>query len=184
MGTIGEIQKLANELLNTEFRIVTYRGTHLVTPSKIGYRFEFDSAKRRFGCCFYRQKKITLSLPLCAENLDKIHTRIKNTILHEIAHALSVEVLGAREGRGHGHNWKSIAKQIGCDGERCYNGDTVNKPQSKYTLICDTCGRETPKHRKTNLLYACGTCCKNHNGGKYSEKYKLRLVVNNLELSK
>jgi hypothetical protein len=25
---------------------------------------------------------------------------------------------------------------------------------------------------------ACGTCCKKHNNGKYSDKYKLKLVVN------
>ena len=180
MKTINDVRTLAIELLNTEFRIVTYKGTHLVTPSKIGYRFEFDSAKRRFGCCFYVKKKITLSLPLCAENLDKVDTRIKNTILHEIAHALCVEVLGIHEGRGHGSNWKSIAKQIGCDGERCYSGDSVNKPQSKYTLICDSCGRETPKHRKVTRSYACGKCCNEHNGGKFTEKYKLRLVTNNL----
>jgi len=184
MGTIGDVQKLVNELLNTEFSFTTYYGTHTISGSMLGYRFEFNNKKRAFGTCHYLSKKISLSLPLCSENLDKIHTRIKNTILHELAHAFCVHVYGIKHGRGHGSNWRSIAIQIGNDGKRCFETETVNLPKSKYTLICDTCGRQTPKHRKTNLMYACGTCCKNHNGGKYSEKYKLRLVVNNLELSK
>jgi predicted SprT family Zn-dependent metalloprotease len=180
MGTISDVQNLAIELMRAEYTIVTSKGTHTISPFKIGYCFGFNSRKRAFGLCRYNIKKVELSLPLCTENLDKIDTRIKNTILHEIAHALSVHVYGIREGRGHGPKWKSIAKQIGCDGNRCYDGDSVNKVKGKYSLVCDHCGYETPKHRKGSRLYACPKCCNEHNGGKFTEKYKLRLVVNNL----
>jgi hypothetical protein len=178
MKTLNDVQKMAIELMNKEFTFTTYYGKHTMSAMDLGYYFEFDNAKRAFGRCFYIQKKITLSKPLCSENLDKIETRITNTMLHELAHAFCVKVYGVREGIGHGANWKSIAKQIGCDGERCYNGNEVNKPKSKYTLVCETCNKETPKYKMVKRDVACGTCCKKHNNGKYSDKYKLKLVVN------
>lgn len=178
MNTINDVKRMAETLMNKRFTFNTYFGVYTYSAKDLGYRFEFDSAKRRFGACWYTQKKITLSMPLCVENLDKIETRITNTMLHELAHAFCVKVYGLREGKGHGYNWKSIAKQIGCDGERCYDGETVNKPQSKYTLVCDSCKRETPKHKRVTKTYACGKCCDKHNNGKFSHDYKLRLVVN------
>ena len=125
MGTISEVQNLAIELLNKDFTFETYYGTHTMNALDLGYYFEFNNKKRAFGTCHYVSKKISLSLPLCSENLDKIETRIYNTILHELAHAFCVEVYGIKHGRGHGSNWKSIAKQIGCDGERCFDGETM-----------------------------------------------------------
>lgn len=178
MGTLNDVKVLVDELMSKEFKITTYSGTHSVSAKGLGYRFEFNNRKRAFGTCYYSQKKISLSLPLCSENLDKIDTRIRNTILHEIAHALSVYVYGIRSGRGHGHNWKAIAKQIGCDGERCYDGETVNLPKAKYSLTCDNCGYESPKHRKVSRKYACAKCCKAHNGGKFSDKFILKFIEN------
>lgn len=184
MGTIKDVIELANELLSKEFTFTTYYGVHSVSAKGIGYRFEFNNKKRAFGTCYYNQKKIALSLPLCTENLDKIDSRIYNTILHEIAHALSVHVYGIRLGKGHGSYWQSIARQIGCDAKRCFDSETVNMPKGKYSLICDSCGYESPKHRKVTVKYACGHCCREHNGGKFSSKFILRFVENNLELSK
>jgi predicted SprT family Zn-dependent metalloprotease len=178
MRTLNDVKKMAETLIAKEFTFNTYHGVFTMSAKSLGYRFEFDSAKRRFGACWYVAKKITLSMPLSKENLDKIETRITNTMLHELAHAFSVEVYGIREGKGHGYNWKHIAKQIGCDGERCYDGESVNKPQSKYTLVCDSCNRETPKHKVVRKSYACGKCCNEHNNGKFSDKFKLRLVTN------
>ena len=178
MGTINDVVNLVETLMRKDFIITTRSGERTINAKQIGYTFEFNNRKRAFGTCYYLKKKISLSLPLCTENLDKIHTNIQNTILHEIAHAFSVEVYGNTNGRGHGSNWKSIAKQIGCSGERCYDGDKVNLPKSKYTLLCDNCSKETPQHRLTKKSSACGKCCKEHNNGKYSEKYKLRLVTN------
>jgi peroxiredoxin Q/BCP len=36
-----------------------------------GWRFQFDNAKRRFGCCKYRSREITLSKPLTQLNDEK-----------------------------------------------------------------------------------------------------------------
>lgn len=178
MGTIADVKKLAIELMSKEFTIQTYYGERTMSAMDLGYYFEFGNRKKAFGTCYYVQKKIVLSLPLCSENLDKIETRIYNTILHEIAHAFCVEVYGLKHGRGHGSNWKSIASQIGCDAKRCFDSSTVNMPKGKYSLICDHCGYESPKHRKVTRTYACARCCNKHNGGKFSVYYKLRMVTN------
>jgi len=178
MKTIKDVKEMAIELMNTQFTFKTNYTTHQVSAADLGYRFEFGNKKRAFGTCYYNQKKIQLSLPLCTENLDKVDTRIRNTMLHEIAHALCVYVHGIKGGKGHGAYWKSIAKQIGCDGNRCFSSEHVTMPKSKYTLICDTCGNETPKYRKVSSSYACGKCCNTHNNGKFSPDYKLRLVEN------
>lgn len=81
-----------------------------------GWTFKLDNAKRRFGCCKYNKKQITLSkflLPHVANDSDII-----DTILHEIAHAL----VGSRH--GHDHVWKAKAIEIGCKAQRC-GGDKI-----------------------------------------------------------
>ncbi len=173
MSSIIEIEKLANELLNTSFEIKGDYKNHLINPKELGYTFKWDTAKRRFGCCNYTQLKITLSKSLCLLNLNKTHTKIKDTILHEIAHAISFDVFGY-EGRGHGDRWVSVAKQIGCDGKRCYDSKSIEKPTSKYTLTCPTCGREAKRHRIPKKNVSCGNC----SGGVYNSKHKFIVEQN------
>lgn len=75
-----------------------------------GWSFRFDHARRRFGSCRYRERVITLSRPLVLLNgVDEV----RDTILHEIAHALT-------PGDGHGGKWKSACRRIGARPVRCY----------------------------------------------------------------
>jgi predicted SprT family Zn-dependent metalloprotease len=147
--------------------------------SKNRWNFKWTHAKRSFGSCNVSQRGAWGDL-VCTIRLSKSLTklngeaRVRNTILHEIAHALQFDKSGYMS---HDFEWKRIAKSIGCDGERCF-GDDVNMPTSKYTLLCETCGNETPKHRIPKLSYACGKCCKQHNGGKFSTDYIMILKEN------
>jgi len=114
--------------------------------------FEFDRAKRRFGCCHFTDKKITLSSELVKLNDEG---RVKNTILHEIAHAL----VGSR----HGHNavWRAKAIEIGCDGQRCYTQKNTEVVKGKLTAVCPNCGHVHYKHRKIrnpNRKIFCVAC--------------------------
>lgn len=122
-----------------------------------GWQFEFDSAKRRFGLCNHGTKTISLSSHLVKLNDEN---RVRNTILHEIAHALV--------GHKHHHNavWKAKAIEIGCDGERCYS-DEVNKPESKYILVCPN-GHTFRRHKELKRTVSCSKC-----SSKYDEQYKL-----------
>lgn len=93
------------------------------------WNFEFDNAKRRLGLCRYDLKIISLSTPLALLNNE---VEVRNTILHEIAHALL--------GKGHGHNrlWQSKAVSIGCNGERCSSG-TIEMKRT-WQAACERCG--------------------------------------------
>src|SRR5215210_5656070 len=78
-----------------------------------GWTFAFDHARRRFGKCDYTHRQITLSRTLALlNNLDEV----RDTILHEIAHALCPDA-------GHGARWRATCRRIGAKPERCYKDD-------------------------------------------------------------
>jgi predicted SprT family Zn-dependent metalloprotease len=110
------------------------------------WSFTFDRSKVRFGKCNYGKKQISLSHHLTLLNDEP---EVRDTILHEIAHAL------APPGAGHGPVWKSLALAIGCSGQRCY-GKEVLRPRPKHKATCPSCKRVIYRHRRTVL--ACGKC--------------------------
>ena len=74
---------------------------------------------------------------------------IKNTVLHEIAHALT-------PGHNHDHVWQAKAVSIGCDGERYYRGGkTFAKEKKEYKAICESCGFSQSKF----LVRSCKSPC-------------------------
>ena len=129
-----------------------------------GWRFQFDNARRRFGCCMYRSKRITLSKYLTQLNDENT---VRNTILHEIAHALTPR---------HHQDWvwKAKAREIGCTGDRCYSSKSVATPESRYIAICSGCNHVHKKHRATRSSSSCGFC----SGGRYNPTYKLEYKLN------
>lgn len=134
------------------------------------WQFEFDNAKRRFGVTKFRSKTISMSRDLITLNEE---ARVTNTILHEIAHALC----GPRV--GHSYAWRRKAVEIGCDGNRLYDSNIVEKPKALYTATCPN-GHTSEAHRKPRRgrKVACGTCCRQLNFNRYSDKYTLSYVRN------
>jgi predicted SprT family Zn-dependent metalloprotease len=140
--------------------------THLnVTLSK---------TKNALGRCFFRQGrpvKIDLSTywvnALSAEE-------IKDTILHEIAHAI------AGYAAGHGEKWKSVCRRIGANPNRVADlpqtirVETV-KNISNYRAVCsnNACSNEVYFQRLTKNWesgrYKCGRC---HNEFKPIDRLK------------
>jgi predicted SprT family Zn-dependent metalloprotease len=106
-----------------------------------GWYFEFDNSVKRFGVCKYRRKCIGLSAKLTSLNNTE---KVKDTILHEIAHAI------AGFGAGHGTEWKRVCIQIGAKPERCYDSKDTNMPTMKYEAICGGCGRV---HQKARIVH-------------------------------
>ena len=113
-----------------------------------GWSFEFDTAKRRFGVCRYGSRRIGLSKPLTQANEE---AQVRDTILHEIAHALV--------GVGHGHNsvWKAKCVEIGAKPERCYTEEDTNMIAGKYRAVCGGCGKTYDRHKRLpkGRRYAC-----------------------------
>ena len=135
---IHEARKLAEQLIREQ--------------GPPGWRFNFDRARRRFGCCWTTRKLITLSRPLTELNDE---AEVRDTILHEIAHAL---VPG-----GHTPAWRRMCEKLGAVPRRCYAGDAVKLPEIRrwvlYTAVC-RCPMEHVKKRRPNprRTYICRKC--------------------------
>jgi len=126
------------------------------------YRLEFNNRKTVLGSCNYNKKVISLSKPYIESNKDEV---IKNTILHEIAHALTKS--------GHDKKWKLKYIEIGGNGNRV-NYEAVIK--YKYIATCPECGYETEYNKRQSV--ACHKCCVKYNNGKFSNKYILIFTEN------
>jgi len=121
--------------------------------------FGFDRSRMSYGKCWHNKKKITLSKYFCA-NLDNDILDIKDTILHEIAHAVMQERYPYIR-PGHGDMWKKIAKEIGCRPTRTSNDSTM--PKGKYQAFCPICGdMKIYMHRMGGAMksgrYRCNKC--------------------------
>lgn len=91
-----------------------------------GWGVEFDNAKRRAGQTRYNTRKISLSKYFIESNTMD---RVRRTILHEIAHALT-------EGHNHDAVWKETCLRIGGDGRTTSDpADTVAQ-ERPYVGYC------------------------------------------------
>ncbi len=109
------------------------------------WNVSFNNRKRSVGLCYFNRKTIELSSPFVDNNDEE---EIRETILHEIAHALV--------GPEHGHDqvWMSKALEIGAKPLRCC--PDANIP-GRWQATCVNCGRTHYKHRppKRGLIYHC-----------------------------
>lgn len=105
--------------------------------------FDWDRAKTRFGCCNYNTRTIRLSLPLTQTNSE---ADVLDTILHEIAHALT-------PGHGHDRVWSKMAISLGANGKRC--SKTAKGVSYKYAGWCQKCNTLADlRHKKGRLMKA------------------------------
>ena len=132
----------------------------LMNDHGIGHwRFGFDRSCTCYGSCWHISKKITLSKYFCA-NLNNDIVNIKDTILHEIAHALMQERYPHIH-PDHGYIWKKIAREIGCRPER--TSDKGIMPKGKYQGFCPQCGDlDVYRHKLGPAMkegrYRCSKC--------------------------
>jgi predicted SprT family Zn-dependent metalloprotease len=118
----------------------------------LGWRFRYDGARVRAGCCKHRPKLITLSRHYVELNQERPGD-VTDTILHEIAHAL------AGPGMGHGDAWKAVCVRIGARPKRCYDSDAVTMPKGAYQATCGGCARAYNKHKRPRRSgYYCPRC--------------------------
>lgn len=132
-----------------------------------GWHFEFDNSRRRFGVCNYTEKRIGLSKALTQMNRK---AQVKDTILHEIAHALV--------GPGHGHNktWKAMCRKIGAIPKRCYSTDKVKSPQARYIGECPSCKKTFTRDRLSREYSTIQYSCRCQTGKPWAERTKFKYV--------
>lgn len=130
------------------------------------WTFRWQNKKRSLGTCSYNRKEIRLSRWYVELN-DMAD--VKDTILHEIAHALSYERYGSR-GIGHGVLWKKVCREIGAIPRSCSKSN-LNRPKNHYKYVDTCCGLTFRRHRlRKNTKYSCPKC---HVGLFVSEKKKI-----------
>lgn len=132
------------------------------------WTFAFNRRKRTFGLCDFSGRCIYLSAVLTDLNGEEA---VRDTLLHEIAHAL------AGPQAGHGLAWRTTALAVGAAPQRCYRADEVRQPPGRYLLVCPCCQTTVTRYRKPTRIYACRRCCEAHNGGRFSEQYRLQLQM-------
>lgn len=117
------------------------------------WTFGFNRRKRSLGLCYYQRKRIELSVHFVIAN-DAVEVR--DTILHEIAHAL------AGQAAGHGPRWKAICQRIGARPQRLDVQAVM--PRGRWQATCPGCGRRFTRHRRPqqNRHYACVHCGPRH----------------------
>ncbi len=101
----------------------------LMTQHRLfGWSFEFDRESRVFGSCDHSRRRIRLSSSLVELNPE---SEVRDTILHEIAHALV--------GAGHGHDrvWMAKCAVVGARPEATYDSDQVNLVPTKYIGVLE-----------------------------------------------
>jgi predicted SprT family Zn-dependent metalloprotease len=133
---IGEARTLARQLMD-EHKLA-------------GWLLELDQSKVRFGYCNYRRRVISLSAPLIILNN---HDKVKDTILHEIAHALTPDAF-------HGRKWRLTAQAIGARPIACYNSADVQTPAAPWHAICPKCHRDIKRYRMSRALLTGKYYCK------------------------
>jgi predicted SprT family Zn-dependent metalloprotease len=134
-----------------DFQIAELLARELMTRFGIAdWTFAWNRRKRSLGLCKYRVKRIELSAHFVAANGVEA---VRETILHEIAHAL------AGEKAGHGPKWKAICLRVGCKPERCDQGEAV-MPRGRWVARCGACGKEYWRHRRPakRARYWCKGC--------------------------
>lgn len=104
------------------------------------WTFAFNRRKRAMGYCYCGIKTIELSVYFVESNPEEV---IRDTLLHEIAHALV--------GPEHGHDevWKAKCREVGAKPERY--GSAV-MPLGRWRAQCHCCGKRFHRHRKPKRL--------------------------------
>jgi len=134
------------------------------------WTFKFNRRKQALGVCYYRAKRIELSSHFVMLNtLDDM----RDTMLHEIAHALAWLKYGDKA--GHDFRWVQIARAIGCIGERNARNKDIRNPKGRFQYLCAECGDEVRVHRRFKRRKACADCCTKYAHGKFDERFLMVL---------
>ena len=130
-----------------------------------GWAFRFISSFACFGWCKGSKKEIQLSQEFIKLNIEE---RVKKTIIHEIAHALT-----PRE--HHSYIWQMKCIQLGGDGQRYLTvKDTVMPEIKKYLYECPNCHKIiTQSYISRKCPMACWKCCEEYNEGSFDKRFIL-----------
>lgn len=97
---------------------------HMGDLVESGWTLAFNSRSRSLGICDYKEKRIYLSKTFVLNNEKE---EVVDTILHEIAHALT-------PGDGHGKKWRARCTRIGAKPNRTACAKSVVFDEPKWVV--------------------------------------------------
>jgi len=103
--------------------------------------FRLNKSKRCLGVCKAGERTIELSAAYVFQNSEE---HVRDTILHEIAHAL----VGIQH--GHDNVWKEMCVILGCLPKACDN--TAVLPEGSWQARCSSCLTSFTRHRRPDSL--------------------------------
>ncbi len=114
-----------------------------------GWRCKWTNGKRTFGVCKFNSRIIGLSKPMTLLNDEQ---QVRDTILHEIAHAL------AGPKAKHGPVWKLTCIRIGATpNPKC--GAETTAVAAPFEAICPTCNEpRARRYRRSTKRLFCSPC--------------------------
>lgn len=128
--------------------------------------FRMSRHKLAIGRCEWR--RYNSGMIMFSKNfLHLPDSEIRDTILHEIAHALAG--LGAK----HGPAWKEKCIEIGARPDEFADIKREDRIEFKWTGVCIN-GHTTSRHALTDKAkrMACGTCCRTYSNGRFDARFK------------
>lgn len=109
----------------------------LIRKHKFGWKFDFNNRVNAIGLCDYSKKTIFFS----RKYLHVSKEQFRQTILHEIAHALT-------PGHNHDEVWAAKAAEIGVKTPSTV-AKGVTKVKGKWYMHCSPCANTYPKDYHT-----------------------------------
>ena len=144
----GGLSVVAGSLGGMEITAALTLGRRLLREHGLGdWSIRTDHAKTRAGVCRFATHTISLSAALTHLHGED---EVRDTILHEIAHALV--------GPFHGHDdvWRAKAIEIGCTGERTVPS-TAPRVEGPWRGVCSR-GHVSTRHRRPTRVLSCSQC--------------------------
>ncbi len=129
------------------------------------WKLVFSNQRRHLGYCKPRRKIISLSLAFMNANPYPV---MKDTLLHEIAHAIHYMETGKTN---HDNGCRDVARRVGCRPERCAPVDGLTMPRGKYIGLCPVCNKTIYFYRKVKRSYSCSECTKG-----YDPRFRLKIM--------
>jgi hypothetical protein len=124
-----------------------------------GWKFEFDHAPVRAGRCNHSRRTISISRHVTAQHPM---AEVEDTILHEIAHALTTG--------GHDAAWKRECYRLGCRPQRCYEAEIGER----WIGTCPN-GHTYKRHQRGGRK-SCSRCA--GFTGRFDERYEITWAEN------
>lgn len=122
----------------------------LMKKHRLGdWYFDWSRSKRSMGKCNFTRKLITLSSYIVALN---DWATVKESVLHEIAHALAGPEVG------HGPAWKAACEAIGARPEPQLDLSRVVMPEPRYVARCGCPDVLHERYRRSRGSPRCGEC--------------------------